>query len=137
MSGPLAVTPYRPLSEVVYSKLREAIYEGTLGPGQRLVQADLARKLGVSRIPVREALHRLSEEGLVVCRPHKGATVRRPIASELQESSAATRILVRAAIQARDKVKLLAAADRHTTNNAQTLLGLITAGTAADDCAAL
>jgi len=99
LSGRLTVTPYQPLSAVVYRKLREAIFQGVFRPGQRLVQADLARQMGVSRIPVREALHRLSEEGLVDLTPHKGAVVRRPDPGELEESWAAARVLVRVAME--------------------------------------
>ncbi len=228
VNGHLAVAPYRPLSEVVYSKLREAICEGMFRPGERLVQAELARELGVSRIPVREALHRLSEEGLVESRPRKGAMVRRPSVSELRESWAAARILVTvamehvvdritdaqiatlerlhfamrkqaaqarssslavtnqrfhrfifkcgglgklhdcmdvlmacypqgvrialatrghqamaeheeilAALRAHDRGRLVAAAEKHTTNYARAILSLVTGGAVADDCAAL
>jgi DNA-binding GntR family transcriptional regulator len=53
------------LSEKVYRKLRDAINSGTFKPHGHLVQNDLAAKLGVSRTPVREALFRLSHDGLV------------------------------------------------------------------------
>jgi DNA-binding GntR family transcriptional regulator len=53
------------LSEKVYRKLRDAINDGHFKPHGHLVQNDLASKLGVSRTPVREALFRLSHEGLV------------------------------------------------------------------------
>jgi DNA-binding GntR family transcriptional regulator len=53
------------LSDKVYRKLRDAISSGRFAPHGRLVQNDLAAKLGVSRTPVREALFRLSHEGLV------------------------------------------------------------------------
>ena len=53
------------LSDKVYRKLRDAISSGSFAPHGRLVQNDLAAKLGVSRTPVREALFRLSHEGLV------------------------------------------------------------------------
>jgi DNA-binding GntR family transcriptional regulator len=49
--------------------VRESIYDGRLGPGQRLVEADLAQQLGISRAPLREALHLLGKEGLVVTVP--------------------------------------------------------------------
>jgi DNA-binding GntR family transcriptional regulator len=53
------------LRERVYHALREALVSGTLTPGQRLRDQDLAAQLGVSRTPVREALQRLEDEGLV------------------------------------------------------------------------
>ncbi len=89
----------RPLSEMVYEKLREAICDGRFRPGEHLIQADLAQRLGVSRIPVREALHRLSEEGLVEAKPRRGMLVRRPEPGELEEAWAAARVLVQAAME--------------------------------------
>lgn len=67
--------------ERVYRHLRDAIIRCELEPGQRLVIDELARRLHVSAIPVREALHLLKSEGLVVNVPHAGATVA-PIAPE-------------------------------------------------------
>jgi DNA-binding GntR family transcriptional regulator len=67
--------------ELVYRSLREAIMRCELGPGRRLVIDDLARRLNVSAIPVREALQLLTSERLVVNVPHVGATVA-PIAPE-------------------------------------------------------
>jgi DNA-binding GntR family transcriptional regulator len=48
-----------------YAKLRELIVEGKLAPGTRIIEADVAARLGVSRTPVRSALHRLQQEGYV------------------------------------------------------------------------
>jgi DNA-binding GntR family transcriptional regulator len=56
--------------------IREAIMDGRLGPGQRLKEEELARELGISRTPVREALLILQTEGLVEAAPNRGATVR-------------------------------------------------------------
>lgn len=53
------------LRSVVYDKLRELIINGTLAPGERVRDVDLAASLGVSRTPVREALQQLTREGLV------------------------------------------------------------------------
>lgn len=63
------------LEEKVTSIIREAIFTQHLKPGERLVQDELAGKLGVSRMPVREALRSLEREGLVEMLPHKGAVV--------------------------------------------------------------
>jgi DNA-binding GntR family transcriptional regulator len=61
--------------EFVASRLREQIADGELKPGAPIRQAAVAKQLGTSRIPVREALHRLESEGLVVLRPNSGARV--------------------------------------------------------------
>lgn len=66
---------YLPLRDVVFKTLRQAILKGELAPGERLLEVQLADKLGVSRTPVREAIHKLSQEGLVVLIPRKGAEV--------------------------------------------------------------
>lgn len=59
----------------IYARLREAILDGNLEPGQRLLQDELAVELAVSRMPVREALLRLEVDGLVNFHPYKGFTV--------------------------------------------------------------
>lgn len=64
-----------PLREVVFKTLRQAILLGELEPGERLMEIALAEKLGVSRTPVREAIGRLHEEGLVSLIPRRGAVV--------------------------------------------------------------
>jgi DNA-binding GntR family transcriptional regulator len=56
--------------------IREAILDGRLAPGERLKEEELARELGISRTPVREALLLLQAEGLVDAAPNRGATVR-------------------------------------------------------------
>lgn len=71
--------------EQVTNRLREAITAGVLRPGERLNQAELAERLGVSRMPVREALHRLHSEGLVTLQPYRGAVVAGVSRRELQE----------------------------------------------------
>lgn len=64
------------LHNQVCSILRSAILKGDFQPGERLVQTDLAELIGVSRMPIREALRTLELEGLVIQEPHKGAVVR-------------------------------------------------------------
>ena len=61
--------------EAAVEQLREAIIRGVYQPGQRLKQQELARTLGCSPVPVREALHRLAAEGFVVIDPQRGARV--------------------------------------------------------------
>lgn len=72
---PIQVENLRPLRELVFEALREAIVNGTLAPGERLMEVQLAEELGVSRTPVREAIRRLELEGYVVMVPRKGAYV--------------------------------------------------------------
>jgi DNA-binding GntR family transcriptional regulator len=74
---PATIVPLRIESVVdhVYAALRERILAGDLPRGMRLRQASLAEELGVSRTPLREALRRLSTEGLVEFSPNRGATV--------------------------------------------------------------
>lgn len=69
------VNEYLPLRDVVFETLRQKILKGELKPGERLIEVTLAAKLGVSRTPVREAVHKLEQEGLVVMTPRKGAQV--------------------------------------------------------------
>lgn len=64
-----------PLRDGVFNALRKAILNGELAPGQRLMEIALANRLGVSRTPVREAIKRLEQEGLVVIIERKGAEV--------------------------------------------------------------
>lgn len=63
------------LRETVFETIRLAIIEGKLMPGERLLEVQLAEELGVSRTPVREAIRKLEEEGLVKMEPRKGAYV--------------------------------------------------------------
>ncbi len=74
-------TRHRTKQEFVYRTLRDAIIRCDLKPGERLVIDDLARRLEVSAIPIREGLQLLQSEGLVVNIPHVGATVA-PISPE-------------------------------------------------------
>jgi DNA-binding GntR family transcriptional regulator len=65
--------------------IREAILDGRLEPGRRLKEEELARELGISRTPVREALLMLQAEGLVVATPNRGAMVRVHDAEDLDD----------------------------------------------------
>jgi DNA-binding GntR family transcriptional regulator len=65
--------------------IREAIIDGRLPPGQRLKEEELARELGISRTPVREALLILQTEGLVDAAPNRGAVVRSHDAGDLED----------------------------------------------------
>jgi DNA-binding GntR family transcriptional regulator len=74
-----------PLREAVHDALIELIINGTLQPGQHLVELELAQYLGVSRQPVREALQRLQTEGWVDLRPAQGAFVHTPTEEEADQ----------------------------------------------------
>ncbi len=71
----IAMDEYLPLRDVVFITLRQAILRGELKPGERLMEVQLAHKLGVSRTPIREAIRKLELEGLVLMIPRKGAEV--------------------------------------------------------------
>ena len=71
----LKMDAYLPLRNVVFQTLRTAILTGELQPGERLMELQLADKLGVSRTPIREAIHMLEKEGLAIIVPRKGAHV--------------------------------------------------------------
>ncbi|MCD4525266.1 GntR family transcriptional regulator [Nocardioides sp. cx-173] len=80
-----APTRVRSATEVAGEMLRELIGSGALGPGDRLNVDELGHQLGVSRTPVRDALHQLRTEGLVDIQPRKGVFVRRITAQEVAE----------------------------------------------------
>jgi len=65
----------RVLTDDVADSIREAILSGRLKGGDRLIEDDLAESLNVSRGPIRQAIFRLEQEGLVVHETHRGATV--------------------------------------------------------------
>jgi len=75
----------RPVGEQVTGHLRRLILSGELPPGSRLVGKQLAEDMGISRTPVREALHRLAQENLVVRRESGGFEVRPLSAQEVEE----------------------------------------------------
>lgn len=72
---PIKLDNYKPLRELVFESLREAILNQQLEPGERMMEIQMAEEMGVSRTPVREAIRKLELEGLVVMVPRKGAYV--------------------------------------------------------------
>ncbi len=87
---PLAEVPpliTRTLSDEVAERLRDAIRSGSIPPGSRLVEQEVAEQLGVSRVPVREAIQMLVDEGMVRKSPHRGAFVFLPTRNEIDEIS--------------------------------------------------
>ncbi len=85
---------YLPLRDVVFNTLRQAILRGELKPGERLMEIQLANKLGVSRTPIREAIRKLELEGLVLMIPRRGAEV-----AEITEKSLRDVLEVREALE--------------------------------------
>jgi len=85
------------LAARVHHKLREAILSGQLKSGESLIEENLSVELGVSRSPLREALARLEQEGLITSRPYRGAVV-----------AGATRTEIVQAIQIRERLEPLA-----------------------------
>lgn len=71
----LKIDIYKPLRDVVFESIRGAILSGTIKPGERLMEVQMAEKLGVSRTPIREAIRKLELEGLVIMVPRKGVYV--------------------------------------------------------------
>lgn len=90
----VTMNEYLPLRDVVFNTLREAILRGELKPGERLMEIQLANKLGVSRTPIREAIRKLELEGLVLMIPRKGAEV-----AEITEKSLRDVLEVRKALE--------------------------------------
>jgi DNA-binding GntR family transcriptional regulator len=89
---PLAIGISRRVFDEVYSRLRSAIIAGHFPPGERFVERTLTERLQVSRTPIREAIKRLEQEGLVVCYPHRGCFVRSPSYEEAREAYEMRRI---------------------------------------------
>jgi DNA-binding GntR family transcriptional regulator len=81
----LNMNAYLPLRDVVFNTLREAILKGELKPGERLMELQLAAKLGVSRTPIREAIRMLEQEGLAVTIPRKGAEVAKMTEKDMED----------------------------------------------------
>jgi len=75
--APTGVAPiaYRTIAEQIAGSIREAIAQGRIPPAARLFEVSLAREMGTSRAPVREALSQLEREGLVIKEPNRGARV--------------------------------------------------------------
>ncbi len=73
------------LKEEVLERVREYILQGYMSPGQRIVIDQLAKELGVSITPVREALSCLAAEGLLTFEPHKGFTVKKWSRKEIED----------------------------------------------------
>jgi DNA-binding GntR family transcriptional regulator len=81
----LGKVPRVTLTQAIGTRLALAIREGRIAPGERLVEAQLARDLGTSRGPVREALRLLAQSGLIEFRAESGCFVSKPSLSDVAE----------------------------------------------------
>lgn len=77
--------PVRTLHQQVADRIREMIRKGVLNKGQKIAEAEMCRELGISRTPLREALHVLSSEGLIDLTPNKGAYIAQPSMNDIRE----------------------------------------------------
>jgi DNA-binding GntR family transcriptional regulator len=87
------------LTEVAVARVRTAIIDGTLGLGQQISESALASSFGISKTPVREALMRLQQEGLVTIQPRRGTFVFKPGKEELAAICDCRTILETAALR--------------------------------------
>ncbi len=109
--------PAHMLGDQVRDLLLGRILAGELTPGARIVETRIARELGISQGPVREALRDLTTLGLVQLEPYRGARVRRPATGEIQE-----------AMRVRAELEAMAAAEacpRVTAEHVAELRGMI------------
>lgn len=89
----------RVLMDDVVDAIREAILSGRLSPGTRLIEDDLASRLSVSRGPIRQALFKLQQEGLVAHETHRGATVASVSPTDIEEIYSLRTALERLAVE--------------------------------------
>lgn len=89
----LVIKPTKTIRQKVYEHLRETILNGEIKPGERVVESDIASRIGTSRTPVREALHTLEREGLLESIPRIGYTVTTISEAEVSELSSIRLVL--------------------------------------------
>lgn len=82
---PLSPARNRDLRQIVYDKIKDAIVNGLIPPGEKLSEFDLSQQLEVSRTPIREAIRQLAQTGLVKLVPRKGAFVALPTPKEAED----------------------------------------------------
>jgi len=86
LKGIRVVGKTRPIGEMAYVSLKGAIVRGDLHPGQRLVESALSARMGISRIPVREAIKKLEQDGLIEKLGKGGFIVKNPSRKEIEET---------------------------------------------------
>jgi DNA-binding GntR family transcriptional regulator len=83
----------RSLSREVYAQILDAVRRGDLKPGERINESDVARRLGISRTPIREAISRLCQDGLLTYVPRRGAFLARPTPADIEEIEVARSLI--------------------------------------------
>lgn len=101
MNGVASITVInsRPTAALIADKLREGIIDGAFSPGDQINEAQVAAQLQVSRGPVREALHRLVQEGLLRSRPNRGVFVQDLTRQDVAEIYASREVIECAAAE--------------------------------------
>lgn len=97
------------ISTQVYTKMKKDIIEGTLQPGERLIVLEIAGNFQISQAPVREALERLKQEGLIIGKPNKGSVVSNITSKEIKDIFVLREIIEGFAV--RESMPLLTDAD--------------------------
>ncbi len=120
------------LSDQVYTRIRGQILDRDLSPGARIVESELARQLGVSQAPVRDALRRLAHEGLVEQFARRGTFV-----TEVSEDEARQTYAVRAVLEELAAHQFIASAPSGAVDELERFLGEMRAAAAEDDVVAL
>src|SRR5688500_10435660 len=87
------------LRDSAYEAIKAAIVDGELAPGQTIRDLDLAAHLGLSRAPVREALARLADEGLVESKPQSWTRVTPLVLSEVRDAATVVRAMHEVAVR--------------------------------------
>ena len=125
------------LRDDVYRRLRDAIVDGTFEPGEQLKDLELAAWLGVSRTPVREALLRLAQSGLVLAQPGRSTAVSTLDSREIRDArdvvAAMHEVAVREAVAGLTEADLAAMRDANRRFAAALLAGDVDAALRADD----
>lgn len=117
----LFVLEGRPTAQLIADQLREQIVQGTFRPGQQINESVLAGQLNTSRGPVREALQRLCQEGILVNKRNRGVFVRELTSEDIREIYA-----VREALESTAAEELLDAGPERTEETCQALKAIIT-----------
>lgn len=120
---------YNTSSDFVYLDLRARIVNKELKPSQRLLEVKIATEMGVSRTPVREALRRLANEGLVRIVPNSGARVASPTSGEMESAYSVREYLEAMSVELACRNGI----DRRMLEKAEEILGAEEAAFAAKD----
>lgn len=112
-----SIDPTAPVRGQIYEGVRNAIIRGEIKPGTSLSEADIARRLSVSRQPVREAFLKLAEDGLLEVRPQRGSFVQKISIASVMDAR-----FVREAIEARIVRQLASSHDKALIKQLRKLL---------------